>query len=118
MSAKHLDEAAHVGTLEVVRQIDRHREMRDRLLSFVLPVEDHDRVTKVGDSDLVEGYAAVVGEALDILQELNPPRDRHSLTCRSHGPRLCRGLEGVLQAATRSTARDSRWSGWRVPRPH
>jgi hypothetical protein len=64
---EQLDQAAHVGALEVVRQAHRDREARDGLLAVVGAVEDDDGVAQVGHPDLVDWDVAGVGAVLDVF---------------------------------------------------
>ena len=47
VNRKHLQEPTHVGALEVVGQMDRHRDHRDRREGLALTVQNLDRVTEV-----------------------------------------------------------------------
>src|SRR6185295_9791296 len=49
MSVERLNEATHMGSLEMVRQIDRQRESRDRSLGTLGAVKNGDRETDVVD---------------------------------------------------------------------
>ena len=70
---ERLDETAHVGSLEVVRQVDRKLDRGDcGLLGLVIPVADADRVAQILHPDAVDGNTAVVGQTLGIAE-----RGRH-----------------------------------------
>ena len=64
-----LDEAAHVGPLVVVGQIDVHVDAGHGLLGAVPLVADGDRVADVLDPHLVDLDVAVVFQALDVDHE-------------------------------------------------
>lgn len=59
-------EPAHVGPLEVVRQVDRHGDVCHGPLFVVLLVQDNDRVAQVADPHLVNRDITIIMVALDI----------------------------------------------------
>jgi hypothetical protein len=71
---QHLDEAAHVRALGVVRQADRQADRGDRRLALGRLVQHGDRVAKTADPDLFDGDLAVIGAALGVLEDRRRPR--------------------------------------------
>ncbi len=67
MLGENLQEATHVGSLEMVRQADGEGYLRGALLLLVLPIEDCDGIKQITDTDLVDRDATGVGSALDVF---------------------------------------------------
>jgi len=63
----YLDEARHVGALEVVRQVDVHVEAGHGVLLAAAFAPDPHRMQNVLDANLVDGDAAAVGAGLDVF---------------------------------------------------
>src|SRR5210317_1008670 len=63
---EYLDEATHVGALEVVGQVNIHVDARNRLLLLFVLVHDDDRVADILNADLVDGDVAIVVALLHV----------------------------------------------------
>ena len=63
-----LDEAAHVGALELMRKIDGEGDGGDGVLGRMGPVTDHDGISEAFDADFVDSQVAKVGRGLGVLQ--------------------------------------------------
>ena len=66
VATEDLQEATHVGPLEVVRQTHGHRDRGRGLLLLVLLIQDGDRKGEVADADLIDGDAPGVGGLLNV----------------------------------------------------
>ena len=66
MGVERLDEAAHVGSLEMVGKVDRQLHRGDRRLLAVVLVADTDRVAEVLDPDAVDRDPPVIGKILRV----------------------------------------------------
>ncbi len=64
---EYLDEARHVRTLEIVRQVHVHVEHGNGMLHAAGFVLDFDRVADGFDADLVDGKMSGVGGVLHVL---------------------------------------------------
>jgi hypothetical protein len=67
LAVQDLHEPGHVRALEIVGEVHVHVEIRDRVLLAPGAVLDPNGMEDVLDADLVDGYPAGVGVALDIL---------------------------------------------------
>jgi hypothetical protein len=65
-----LDEATHVGTLELLGEIHIHVDIGYRLLAAVGAIQDGDRIADVFDTHLVDVNVAVIPGVLDIAESL------------------------------------------------
>jgi len=63
---EYLDEATHVGALEVMGQVNIHVDARNRLLLLFVLVHDDDRVADILNADLVDGDVAIVVALLHV----------------------------------------------------
>jgi hypothetical protein len=68
MFRENLDESAHVGALEVVRQVNRELNVCDSALNRVLLVADLQRVAQRLHSHTIDRHAPLVALVLGILQ--------------------------------------------------
>lgn len=68
---EHLDEAAHVGALEMVREVDRHRDCCDGVLQFSSAVANDDRMAQVLDPYLVNADSPHILLALFVLHRMD-----------------------------------------------
>ena len=85
LAMEDLDEARHVRALEVLRQGDRHAEVRDRVLQGLRAVVHLHRMREAADADLVDGEPTLVLARLDII---------HRSACRAGVGRRGRGRQG------------------------
>ena len=65
---QNLDEAAHVGPLELMGKIDGEGDGGDGVLGRMGPVTDHDGISEAFDADFVDSQVAKVGRGLGVLQ--------------------------------------------------
>ena len=65
---EHFKEPAHVGTLEVLRQIHKHTDGGDGILMCAGLVANSDWEAQVANADLVDAQLAMVAFLLDIYQ--------------------------------------------------
>ena len=68
MRVQHLDKAAHVSALVLMRKIDRQRHHRDRVLHLVVTVPDLHRKPQPAHTHPVDWQLPVVAFTLSILQ--------------------------------------------------
>src|SRR5215469_7742381 len=68
MFVQHFNEPAHVGPLEMMRQIDSQRDRGNRVLRRVRLVPDLDWEPEVRHANTVNGNLSVIGEALRIYE--------------------------------------------------
>ena len=66
MLVENLNETTHVGAAEVRWQVNVHVDAGDRLLFLLALVHDHNRITDIFDTDLVDGDVAIVSGLLHI----------------------------------------------------
>ena len=67
--SEDLQEARHVGALEVVWQTHGEGNLRGALLLLVLPVEDSDGVEQIANTNLIDSNSACVWSALDVFHD-------------------------------------------------
>ena len=79
---ERFDEAAHVGALVLVGQVDGEGEVADGLLRLLVAVPDDHGVLELGDAGGAEGDAALVGGGLDVNHGLG-----HATRLVRRGPR-------------------------------
>src|SRR4051812_38147649 len=78
MTAQDLNEAAHVGALELIGQADRHSDHRDGRLLLMVAIEDDDGMADVAHTSLVERQLAIILTVLYVLElHVVSPRYRH-----------------------------------------
>ena len=65
---QNLDEAAHVGALELMGEIDSEGDGGDGVLRRVGPVTNNDGIAEAFDADLVDSQVAKVGRGLGVVQ--------------------------------------------------
>ena len=71
---EHLDEPAHVGALEFMRQVHEQADGGDGVLQRPLLVADLDGEAQAAHADLVNAQFAVIGFALLVVHHLVLPR--------------------------------------------
>ena len=67
VGVEHLDEAAHVCALKIVRQVNVHGDGRDRVLMLVRLVANADGEAQVAHANLVNAQIAVVVPVLLVV---------------------------------------------------
>ena len=66
MFIEYLNEAAHVGTLEIMGQIGIQVYQRGCVLQRISPVQDRDGITQTLYTDLLDRYTAFILHALNV----------------------------------------------------
>ncbi len=65
---QHLQKPTHVSALEVVGQMNRHRDRRHCRQRFAVPVHDLDGILQVGDAYLINGNTSGVSRLLNVWE--------------------------------------------------
>ena len=67
---QNLDEAAHVGALELMRKIDGEGDGGDSVLGRMGPVPNHNGIAEAFNADFVDSQIAKVGRGLSVVKRV------------------------------------------------